>query len=160
LKFSNLTGVVLALGSAVIWALFWIYNTKDQRDPATKLFLNFLFGLIFIFLATILFSDIRMPKGTGLFGVIYVGVFEMGITFVIWSKALKLSKTTAKVSNFIYLAPFLSLVLIYFLVGEKILVSTIIGLIFIVLGIVVQQYKGSLLKKKLLILLNFIQKEF
>ena len=33
LHFSDPLGVVLALGSTVIWALYWIYNTKDERDP-------------------------------------------------------------------------------------------------------------------------------
>jgi drug/metabolite transporter (DMT)-like permease len=66
----------------------------------------------------------------------------MGITFVLWSKALKLSKTTAKISNFICLVPFLSLIWVHFFVGEAILPATVIGLIFIVVGIVLQQYRG------------------
>jgi drug/metabolite transporter (DMT)-like permease len=78
----------------------------------------------------------------GLFGATYVGIFEMGITFVIWLKALKFSKTTAHVSNLIYLSPFLSLVFIYLFVGEQILLSTVIGLILIVVGIFIQQYSS------------------
>ena len=38
-------------------------------------------------------------------------MFEMGITFFFWLKALQLAKTTDKVSNLVYLAPFLSLFL-------------------------------------------------
>ena len=34
-------GVALALGSTIIWALYWIYKTKDQRDPVAGLWLNF-----------------------------------------------------------------------------------------------------------------------
>lgn len=143
-RFTSMIGALLALGSAVIWALFWIYNIKDKRDEIAKLFLNFVFGFIYILIATIFFSKIIFPDVPGLLGVTYVGLFEMGITFVIWSKSLKLSETTAKVSNFIYLVPFLSLIVIYFVVGEKILISTIIGLIFIVAGIIIQQYNGRL----------------
>ena len=40
-RFTSLGGALLALGSAVIWALFWIYNLRDQRDEVAKLFLNF-----------------------------------------------------------------------------------------------------------------------
>jgi drug/metabolite transporter (DMT)-like permease len=76
----------------------------------------------------------------GLAGGIYIGLFEMGITFVLWLNALKYSSTTAKVSNLIYLSPFLSLILIYFTVGETILPSTVIGLSLIVAGIGMQQY--------------------
>ncbi|MFH1335238.1 MAG: DMT family transporter [Candidatus Zixiibacteriota bacterium] len=140
-KFSNPYGVILALGSAVIWALFWIYNVRDKRDEVTKLFLNFSFGFIFIFIAMVLSSRMRIiPPLVGIAGGIYVGLFEMGITFVLWLKALKLSKTTAQVSNLIYLSPFVSLVLIRFVVGERILLSTIVGLVFIVTGIIIQQY--------------------
>ncbi len=106
LKFSDPLAVSLAVGSSGIWALFWIYNTKDKRDEVTKLFLNFTFGFIFILIATLIFSTV-MVSLIGLLGATYVGIFEMGITFVIWLKALKFSKTTARVSNLIYLSPFL-----------------------------------------------------
>ncbi len=141
LKFSNPLAVSLAIGSSGIWAVFWIYNTKDKRDEVTKLFLNFTFGFIFILVATFIFSTV-MVSPIGLLGATYVGIFEMGITFVIWLKALKFSKTTARVSNLIYLSPFLSLVFIYLFVGEQILFSTVIGLILIVVGIFVQQYSS------------------
>ena len=81
-----------------------------------------------------------MPDIKGLAGSVYLGIFEMGLTFVLWLKALKLSSTTAKVSNLIYLSPFISLVLIHFIVGETILLSTFVGLVFIISGILMQQY--------------------
>jgi EamA-like transporter family. len=142
LNFPNPVGVLLAVGSSVIWALFWIYNMKDERDEVSKLFLNFVFGFIFIAIANLLFSKIIIPQVKGLLGAAYVGLFEMGITFVFWLKALKLSKTTAGVSNLVFLAPFISLIFIYFIVGEKILFSTVVGLIFIVSGILIQLYDG------------------
>jgi drug/metabolite transporter (DMT)-like permease len=67
----------------------------------------------------------------------------MGITFVLWLRALRLSRTTAQVSNLIYLSPFVSLVLIHLIVGETIMLSTITGLVFIVAGIVLQQRWGK-----------------
>jgi len=147
-KFTNPTGALLALCSAVIWALFWIYNIKDELDEVVRLFLNFVFGFFYILIFTIIFSKIIVPNVAGFLGASYVGLFEMGITFIIWSKALKLSETTARVSNLIYFIPFLSLIVIYFVVGEKILFSTIVGLIFIVIGIIMQQYEGGISPQK------------
>ena len=46
--FSNLNGALLALCTAVIWALFWILNIKDKRDELIKLFLNFFFGFVIL----------------------------------------------------------------------------------------------------------------
>jgi drug/metabolite transporter (DMT)-like permease len=137
--FSSSQGVMLALASAFIWALFWIYNIKDKRDETIKLFLNFVFGFIFILIACLISCRMAKPPLAGLIGAVYVGIFEMGITFVLWLKALQLSKTTAQVSNLIYLVPFLSLIVINLVLGEKILFSTVIGLFLIMAGIIIQQ---------------------
>jgi drug/metabolite transporter (DMT)-like permease len=140
--FSNPFGVALALGSTLIWALYWIYNTSDDRDPAAGLCLNFLFGLPWILVFCLLFSKDGGLPVQGLLGAAYVGLFEMGVTFVLWLNALKLSESTAKVGNLIFLSPFLSLVFIHFFVGEDILTSTLVGLVLIVAGILIQRRRG------------------
>jgi drug/metabolite transporter (DMT)-like permease len=71
----------------------------------------------------------------------YVGLFEMGITFLIWLKALKLAESTASVTSLIYMVPFLSFIVIFFVLGEKILPSTIVGAVFIIGGIVIQKLR-------------------
>ncbi len=133
-------GVLLAVGSAVFWALYWIFNIKDQREEVSKLFLNFCFGFLYTLLAMAATCHFHFPRWQGLTGAVYLGLFEMGITFVLWLYALKFSATTAKVSNLIYLSPFISLIIIHFVVGEAILISTLVGLVFIVGGIILQQY--------------------
>lgn len=139
--FSSGWGVFLALFSTVIWALYWIFNTRDDRDPVAGLFLNFLFGLPFIFATCVIFSSLRVDGYLGFLGAAYVGVFEMGLTFVLWLQALRLSENTAKVGTLIFLSPFLSLVFIHFLVGEEILPSTYAGLVLIVCGLLIQRLK-------------------
>ena len=136
-------GVGLALGSTVIWALYWIYNTRDSRDPVVGLFLSFVFGLPFVTVYCATFSQIILPTGPALLGAVYVGTVEMGITFVLWLNALKLSSNTAKVGNLIFISPFLSLVFIHFLLGETILPATFVGLVLIVGGLVYQQLKPA-----------------
>lgn len=143
MSFADPLGAGLALGSTVIWALYWIFNTRDHLDPVLRLFLNFIFGSIYILPTTFLFSDPLAVNLSGLLGATYVGVFEMGITFIFWLKALKLSRTTAQVGNLIYFSPFLSLIFIRFFVGEEILPSTIVGLVLIILGNVVQKRSGG-----------------
>ena len=138
LRFSDPLGVALALGSTIIWALYWIYNTKDQRDPVAGLWLNFVFGFPFVVAACWLFSDLRIASLPGLLGAAYVGTFEMGVTFVCWLMALRLAANTAQVGYLIFISPFLSLVFINLLVGETIRVATLAGLGLIVAGLVVQ----------------------
>ena len=67
----------------------------------------------------------------------------MGITFLFWLKAMQSATSTSKIANLIFISPFLSLVFIYFIVGEQIYISTVIGLSTIVLGLVIQQFKFS-----------------
>ncbi|MFP4070577.1 MAG: DMT family transporter [Desulfovibrionales bacterium] len=137
-------GVGLALFSTVVWALYWIANTRDRFDPVVRLFLNFVFGTVYTAAAWWFSRKTHtLPAWSMLPGPLYIGVFEMGVTFVLWLKALKLSQSTAKVSNLIFLSPFLSLVLIHFLVGEVILPSTLTGLILIVGGILMQRIGTS-----------------
>ena len=142
LRFSDPLGVVLALGSTVIWSVYWIYNTKDERDPVAALLLNFLFALPFVTVLCLSFSSLRVPSIMGILGAAYVGIFEMGITFVLWLSALRLSRDTARVGNLIFISPFLSLVFIHYFVGEEILVSTYFGLVLIIAGLLIQQIRG------------------
>ena len=134
----NPLGVILALVSTIVWSLSWITSTRDDRDPVESLLTAFLFGLPFILAACLLTSSVVVEDVRGLAGAAYVGVFEMGITFVFWLNALKLSKNTARVGNLIFLSPFISLLFIHFLVGEEILVPTFAGLALIVAGLLVQ----------------------
>jgi drug/metabolite transporter (DMT)-like permease len=138
-KFTNPAGVALALGSTVLWSLFWILNIKDQRDETIKLFLNFFFGFFYILIVALAMDSLVIPTWQAALGSAYIGLFEMGIAYVFWLKGLQLSSTTAKVSNLIFLAPFISLILINFTVGEHILWSTFAGLGFITIGIVLQR---------------------
>ncbi len=141
MKFSNPLGVILALSSSVVWALFWLLNIKDKRDDILKLFLNFLFAFLFITITTLIFSEIKLVSIEGLLAGVYIGLFEMGITFVLWLKALKLVERTDKISNLIYLTPFCSLIFISIILGEKIFITTLFGLILIISGILIQQVK-------------------
>lgn len=147
LNFSSPLGVGLALGSAILWALYWIYNVKDKKDEIVKLFMNFAFGTLYIFLFLIITGQISLPNTYGLLGSVYVGIFELGLTYILWMKGLQLATTTAKVSNLVFISPFISLFFIRFLVGEPILPSTIAGLILIVGGILLQQYARKFEKK-------------
>ncbi len=136
---TNVFGVFLALGSSIIWALFWIINVKDKNDEAIKLFVSFAFGFVFIFIANILFTKIIIPDFSGMTASVYVGIFEMGITFFLWMKAMQISQTNDKICNLVYLSPFVSLIFIHFILGETIYYTTFIGLIFIVAGILMQK---------------------
>jgi drug/metabolite transporter (DMT)-like permease len=129
-------GVALGLGSAFIWASYWILNLRNKADISLKLFVNFLFGTIFVAGAMHISGETFLISLSAGMAAMFVGFFEMGITFVFWLKALKLSESSARVANLIYLSPFLSLVFIRNFLGEDIRPATILGLTLIVAGII------------------------
>jgi len=137
---TNPTGAMLAIGSSVIWSLFWILSVLDKRDEIFKLFWNFAFGVVYLLLTAILFTDFEFPN-QGLPAAVYIGLFELGITYILWMKAMQLSENNAKMGNLTFLSPFLSLIFIHFILGETIFFTTFIGLAFIVSGIWYQQKK-------------------
>lgn len=143
LTFSSPLGVALAVGSAFLWATYWIMNLRDKRDAVVKLTSNMLFGAIYITFYMLIAGYFQPIPAAGVAGAIYIGLFEMGITFVLWLLALENSENTARVSNLIFLSPFIALFWIRLLVGEEILLSTIAGLVLVISGIILQQISSK-----------------
>lgn len=136
-------GLALAFGSTIIWATFWLLNARGQQDPVIKLFMGFCFGFCYTLVLSPLFGGIQLPTSLALLPLVYIGLFEMGITFVLWLTALQLSSTAAKVGNLIYISPFLSLVFLRLVIGEEIHAATFIGLFLIVGSILYQGMAGD-----------------
>ncbi len=142
LDFGSPLGVALALVSTLVWALYWIGNTKNATDPVLALFLNFCAALPLILGATLLFSELPPLSANGLLAAAYVGVFEMGVSFVLWLSAMRLTSSTARIGNLIFLSPFLSLLLIHLILGETIHATTFAGLGLILAGNLMQKRRG------------------
>lgn len=134
-------GVGLAFCSALLWALYWIVNDslKDKMDELPSLFLTFLFGMIYLMIGAIF-----MPLGSmdlmGLLSGAYIGAFEISIPFICFGMAIRMSTNPALINQMCYLSPFLSLFFISVIVGEPILPSTYLGLMFIVGGLIYNKY--------------------
>lgn len=134
----NVTGILLALASTVIWAGYWILNITDPRDEQVAMCTNFIVAVPITGFVCWLYSDFQFVI-TGVYAAIYIGIFEMGLAFLLWSKALRLAENTSRVSTLIFVSPFVSLVLIHFLLGETIHLSTYVGLSVIILGLLLQR---------------------
>jgi drug/metabolite transporter (DMT)-like permease len=141
----NIPGVLLATGSSVFWAFYFILNLKDKRDEGVKLLLNFIFGSLYLIIALVINGQWDFLTHTkGIIASVYVGFFEMGITFLFWLKALKMASDTAKVSNLVYLAPFLSLIFVHYIIHEPVYYTTPLGLVLIISGIFVQNKRSKI----------------
>lgn len=143
ISFADPLGVILALASTLLWALYWLLNARDPRQPLVGQWQNFSVGLPVLTLLLLLGPGFQW-HGWPAFGAgVYVGLFEMGLAFVLWQMAVQKVSRTAKVSNLIFLSPPVSLLLLFLVVGEPILPSTLVGLVLILFGLGLQQTQKS-----------------
>jgi drug/metabolite transporter (DMT)-like permease len=141
---SDPTGVLLATGSSFFWALYFIFNVRDKREESVKLFTNFFFASVYLIITLLFTGDhFSMVSFKGVAASVYVGLFEMGITFFFWLKALQMAETSDKISNLVYLAPFISLAFLYFIIKEPVYYTTPVGLLLIISGILIQSRKNK-----------------
>ena len=70
-------------------------------------------------------------------GFMWNGIFTVAIANTFWVMALETGKTE-KVSNLAYITPFLSLVWTYLFLNEEIKLNSLVGLIIIIFGILIQ----------------------
>lgn len=143
----SVLGVGLALLSTVFWALYWLANTRDKREPVVGLCINFIIAIPCILLYIWLFEGFQVPEVKGLLGGAYLGLFEMGLAFLLWLMAMKKAENAAKLANLIFLAPFLSLFFISMFLGEDIHPATFVGLVIIIVGLFIQGSEKSAKKE-------------
>jgi len=143
----NRLGIILALSSSVVWAFYFLFNTRDRRDPVSRMFLNFAFASGYLLLGGLLTGRSLSSSPEGWYASLYVGVFEMGITFVLWLMAIRLAPSSDRISNLVYMAPFLNLLLASQVLDESIYLSTLLGIILLVAGILIQNTLGRDAKK-------------
>ncbi len=140
-KFHNLPGILLAAGSSIVWAAYWTIGLKDGRDSVEKLGAGFIFGTVYSAIYILVTGSFLVENAIAITGAIYAGIFEMGLTFILWMKGMELSNNKGKTATLAYFSPFLSVIFIAFVLKEKILLSSVEGLVLIVGGILIQNLK-------------------
>lgn len=146
-KFDNTTGIIMILLSTLLWCIYWIINTKDRGDPVVSLLLSFLIGIPFILIALLCTDGLPNLQFNAFVAGIYVGLFEMGITFVLWLMALKKAQRAASISTLIFISPVMSIGFIAWILGEEITRSTYVGLTLILTALLLQQLLPKLHRK-------------
>lgn len=139
-NFTSTSGNILAIIGAFVFALFSVLGKKYNFDQTIGVFIYFFSALIFITPTLFIFSQFVWPSSEVLPWIIYNGIFVNGISYIFWFKALENGETHI-ISNLLYLTPFISLIYIAIFLKEKILISSIVGLIVIVSGVLLQYFK-------------------
>ncbi len=134
-------GLLCIIISTLLYPLYWLANNLFKLPSVSGLWGSFTIAAL-LALISILFNSEGLPK-SGIPAGIYVGLFELGIPFILWGQALKLTKKISRIAPLTFLVPFLSLFWVSFIIKEEIASSTIVGLCFIVLGTFLQQKEAT-----------------
>ncbi|MDE0220165.1 MAG: DMT family transporter [Spirochaetaceae bacterium] len=136
-------GVALALGSTVLWAGYWLLTVRIGAH-AVPLMLNG-FAAATVAIGVICAATAGLPAITPAnlgYGA-WVGLVEMGVAFLLWQRALALTAVAGRLGQLIFLSPFLSLVLIATVLGERIHPSAPVALAMIVAGLALSRRRAA-----------------
>ncbi len=133
-------GLFLALFSTLLWAGYWLLNARDPRPPIIGLFQNFSYALPLLLIWMLATDGLPTLNSWQPWAALaYVGVFEMGVTFVFWQLAMHYTNNASRIGTLIFLSPFISLFLIHFVLDEPLQLMTFGGLGLIIAGLWLQQ---------------------
>ncbi len=130
-------GLLYILLSTVLWALYWLLNTRSQADPLLLMLTSFALALLPLAGLTYWYDGWPALNPVNLGYGLWIGAIEMGISFVLWQGALRATRQAARIGQLIFLAPFLSLIPIHWVLKEPILWTSVVGLGVIVIGLLV-----------------------
>lgn len=137
-----LYGVFFCLLAAVSYGLFTALTQLTDYDKTISMMLYHFAAFILSGVTLLIVPNETSVSALEILGLIYNGVFIMAIASTTWALALKSGKT-AKISNLAYITPFLSLILTYIILNEKISYPSLIGLSLIVVGILIQCFENN-----------------
>ncbi len=139
LRVENLSGNLLALGGALVFALFSVLGKRASYDLTVAAFVYFCAALICSAAAIAISGGLPLPSATVWGWLIYNGLLVNGLSYVFWFKALEHGDTFI-VSNLLYLTPAISLLFVLLFLDEPIHASAVSGLILIIAGILFQSW--------------------
>jgi len=128
-------GVFLALASTGLWAGYWLLNARSKTASASLMATSFCFAAPVLGVLCAAGPGLPQINSSTLGYGAWVGFLEMGVTFLLWQKALRTTAHAGRLGQLIFLAPIVSLVLIGSILGEEIYLTSWLGLLVIVGGL-------------------------
>lgn len=130
-------GTILGFGGALSWAIATLLVSKWGKDINTWVLSAYqmLFGGSILLLSSVFFEDIHFIfNATSLFVILWLALMASVVQFTIWFFLLQ-QGNPAKISSFLFLAPFFGVISGWLLLNEPINQTLMIGGLFIFSGI-------------------------
>ena len=135
-------GDLLALAAALMWAIYSILIKKYTERYDNFLVTRRVFLWAFLTAVPLMLITDGMPSLTPLFtqpGILlswlFLSVFGNAVCFALWNIAFK-NLGVVITNNYLYATPFVTVVVGWLLLGEKISLMSILGAVLITLGVI------------------------
>lgn len=136
-SFGSPKGILFALLAAICYGLYCTLNKRETYDKNLSVMISYGAGTILAFVLIIIQGKLSLPTGGQTAGMLWNGIICNALPYLTWALALDIGNT-AVIANLAYLTPFVSLLCTHFVLGEKVTIFSVLGLVLIVLGIVIQ----------------------
>lgn len=131
-------GVTSCIIAAICYGLFSVLNKKADLNQNIAMMVSWLTTAVGAFVAGS-FTEQWVPiVGVQWLGLLWLGIVTDAIAYLLWALALKDADNTAAIANIAYLTPFLSLVVSAVFLKERVDFTSIVALLFIIGGILLQ----------------------
>lgn len=136
-------GDLLILASTVNWAIYTILGQKtlkrlgSARATAAAMFIGWAM-LIPFFVSAAGWQEYRHLSSTSVIAIVFLGVGCSGLGYLFWYAALERIEAS-QVAAFLYLEPLVTLLAAVALLGESVAVSTILGGVLVLVGVLIVQ---------------------
>ncbi len=140
-------GDLLILASTVTWAIYTILGRDtlkrlgSTRTIAGAMFLGWAM-LIPFFVSSAGWQEYRSLSWTSVIAIVFLGVGCSGLGYLFWYAALERLETS-QVAAFLYLEPLVTLIAAVGLLGEGVDLSTILGGVLVLVGVLTVQTATS-----------------
>jgi drug/metabolite transporter (DMT)-like permease len=141
IRMSNLFGDLLALGAAACWGIFSNLGKRNRIDTALSNYVYVFSAFILSVVSLLIFSKPILPALPAAAGLLWLGMSNIVVAYYLWFRALK-TTSAARMASLAFITPFVTLLFIMLLLGEKISWVQVAGLLVILAGLAVQTMFG------------------
>ena len=141
-KGEHLSGNLIAVVSALCWAIYTVMGKKVVRDRGGLVVtsLNMVIGSIPLFILAAGLGQLALPPLKGFLIIAYLAVFPTAIGFILWYKALEIIDAS-QLGPLQYLVPVGTAIISTFILDEPIKPASIVGMLLVFLGIYLSTVK-------------------
>lgn len=135
----DIKGMLIALLAAVTFSLYSVLSKKRISIYGGYIFnfFSFILGDIVLLILLLMFKVpiLQGINSKNILVLLYMGIFITGLGYIFYLYAIQ--KTSAAISSFVFfIKPALAPILSVLMIGEKISINVLLGIMFIILGTV------------------------